>query len=400
MKPNIKKIIIATAIILVLGAVAYWAFSGKKSVYIEVETVPVKTGEVITTVTATGTVQPIKQVSVGTQVSGVIDKIYVDYNSIVKKGQLIAALDQTNLRAALKQSQASYDNALNELTYQKSIYDRQKQLYDKSLITQEDYDLALYNYNNAKGNVIQRKSDLDKAKTNLSYAYIYSPISGVVLSRDVDEGQTVAASLNTPTLFSIAQDLKQMQVEADVDEADIGGVTEGQRVSFTVDSFQDEEFSGTVTQVRLNPTTTSNVVTYTVVVKAGNPDLKLKPGMTATIEIYTHELKGIATLEAKAVNNKIDEALLTKYYLQTGQTPDSVVKSNEQNGTFVYVKQNDALIVKKIKLGIDDGINVQVLEGLEIDDQVVYNLKEITGEKSDETNQSPFMPKMTRKNKS
>lgn len=400
MKINIKKIIIATGSILVLGAVAYWASSGKKSVYIEAETVPVKTGEVITTVTATGTVQPIKQVSVGTQVSGVIDKIYVDYNSIVKKGQLIAELDKTNLRAALKQSQASYDNALNELTYQKSIYDRQKQLYDKSLITQEDYDLALYNYNNAKGNVIQKKSDLDKAKTNLSYAYIYSPISGVVLSRDVDEGQTVAASLNTPTLFSIAQDLKQMQVEADVDEADIGGVTEGQRVSFTVDSFQDEEFSGTVTQVRLNPTTTSNVVTYTVVVKAGNPDLKLKPGMTATIEIYTHELKGIATLEAKAVNNKIDEALLTKYYLQTGQTPDSVVKSNEQNGTFVYVKQNDALIVKKIKLGIDDGINVQVLEGLEIDDQVVYNLKEITGEKSDETNQSPFMPKMTRKNKS
>lgn len=399
MKINIKKIIIATGSILVLGAVAYWASSGKKSVYIEAETVPVKTGEVITTVTATGTVQPIKQVSVGTQVSGVIDKIYVDYNSIVKKGQLIAELDKTNLRAALKQSQASYDNALNELTYQKSIYDRQKQLYDKSLITQEDYDLALYNYNNAKGNVIQKKSDLDKAKTNLSYAYIYSPISGVVLSRDVDEGQTVAASLNTPTLFSIAQDLKQMQVEADVDEADIGGVTEGQRVSFTVDSFQDEEFSGTVTQVRLNPTTTSNVVTYTVVVKAGNPDLKLKPGMTATIEIYTHELKGIATLEAKAVNNKIDEALLTKYYLQTGQTPDSV-KSNEQNGTFVYVKQNDALIVKKIKLGIDDGINVQVLEGLEIDDQVVYNLKEITGEKSDETNQSPFMPKMTRKNKS
>lgn len=400
MKITIKKIIIATAILLVLGAVAYWAFSGKKSVYIEVETVPVKTGEVITTVTATGTVQPIKQVSVGTQVSGVIDKIYVDYNSIVKKGQLIAELDKTNLRAALKQSQASYDNALNEVTYQKSIYDRQKQLYDKSLITQEDYDLALYNYNNAKGNVIQRKSDLDKAKTNLSYAYIYSPISGVVLSRDVDEGQTVAASLNTPTLFSIAQDLKQMQVEADVDEADIGGVTEGQRVSFTVDSFQDEEFSGTVTQVRLNPTTTSNVVTYTVVVKADNPELKLKPGMTATIEIYTHELKGIATLEAKAVNNKLDEALLTKYYLQTGQTPDSVAKSNDQSGTFVYVKQKDALIVKKIKLGIDDGINVQVLEGLEIDDQVVYNLKEITGEKVDEASQSPFMPKMTRKNKS
>lgn len=403
---NRKKYLISGAVVLGLLIIAFFLFSKPKVEKLELQTVEVKRGDVTKSVTATGTIQPITQVEVGTQVSGVVNKIFVDFNSQVKQGQLIAELDKTNLLSALTQTKAMYDNASNELKYQESVYNRQNELFKKGLITQSDYDLALYNYNNAKGNVVQRKADLDKAKTNLGYAEIYSPISGVVLSRAVDEGQTVAASLNTPTLFTIARDLKEMQVEANVDEADIGQVKMDQRVTFTVDAFPGEEFDGQVTQVRLNPTTSSNVVTYTVVIKADNPDLKLMPGMTATITIFTKELQNIVVLEAKAANAKIEIPLVEQYYKQQGKTFDfkSFGPPPMKNQKVVWVVKNGELERREVKLGISNGVFVEVIEGLTEGDQVLFSVSNSksngssgTQTEEKETSGSPFMPKPPKK---
>ncbi|MEC8682795.1 MAG: efflux RND transporter periplasmic adaptor subunit, partial [Bacteroidota bacterium] len=302
MKTTQSKIILAVILVCIIAGVGYAFFGADSGTTITAETTTVTKGKVATMVTATGTIEPLTEVEVGTQVSGEVEKIYVDYNSTVTKGQLLAELDKTNLIAALQQANASYSNAVTQRDYYNKIYSRQKKLYEEEVISQADFDDAEYNFNNSKISVTQALSDLQKAKTNLSYADIYSPIDGVVLSKEVDEGQTVAASFETPTLFTIAKDLKEMQVEADVDEADIGNVAEGQRVSFTVDAYQGETFTGTITQVRLDPTEEESVITYTVVIKADNPDLKLKPGLTATVSIYTLELDDVLTTEAKAVN--------------------------------------------------------------------------------------------------
>ena len=402
---NTKKIKKVVIVVAVLGIVflGYAYFSGTTASEIKVETMKAKKGNVITTVTATGTIEPITQVEVGTQVSGVVEKIYVDYNSVVKQGQLIAELDKTNLNAAVVQAQASYNSAINEQKYLQTVFSRQKTLFDSKVISKSDYDEALYNFNNAKSTVVQRGSDLEKAKTNLSYANIYSPIDGVILSKAVDEGQTVAASYSTPTLFTIAKDLKEMQVEADVDEADIGQVKQGQRVTFTVDAYQGEEFSGTITQVRLNPTTTSNVVTYTVVIKAENPELKLKPGLTATISIFTLELKDILTIEAKAVNFQPDLQILNAY--QTAHNLKTITPAkndtNSKNAAVVWVLDDKGISQKEIKTGTSDGINVQVISGLIEGQELVYNLKTLSKAETqvEGSNDSPFMPKPPGKKK-
>lgn len=394
------KIGIGIGTVVVAIGLVYFLISAKTTERLTTEFVAVAKGDVTTTVTATGTIQPVKQVDVGTQVSGVVEKIYVDYNSVVTEGQLIAELDKTNLRATLAQQQAAYDNAINDRDYKQNIYDRQKTLYDNQVISKSDYDDAVYELNDAKNTAVERLSDLQKARTNLSYANIYSPIDGVILSRDVDEGQTVAASLSTPTLFTIAKDLKQMQVEADVDEADIGQVKDGQRVSFTVDAYQGEEFAGEVTQVRLNPTTTSNVVTYTVVVKADNPDLKLKPGLTATIAIYTVELKDVLTIEAKAVNFKPNRQLLMAYNAEGADenrppppTRNETVNGNE--GTVVWMDDNGKIRPVEVELGTSDGVNVQVMDGLKEGDRLAYQIKATEGAKvtqAEGEGDSPFMP--------
>ena len=420
-----KKLIIGSIIVVILGIVVYSFANNNTAVIIEAKTVIAKKASVSTMVTATGTIQPITQVEVGTQVSGVVEKIYVDYNSEVKEGQLIAELDKTNLLATLSQAQAVYDNAVNQKNYTKTIYDRQKSLYDSQVISRSDFDDANFNYETAKSTVTQRLSDLQKARTNLSYADIYSPIDGVVLSRAIDEGQTVAATLSTPTLFTIAQDLKEMQVEADVDEADIGQVKEGLRVSFTVDAYLGEEFDGVVTQVRLNPTVTSNVVTYTVVIKADNPDLKLKPGLTAIISIYTLELKNVLTAEAKAINFKPTPAELAAYNEQqnikveasnersTERTSERTSKrtsertsgkttkrpTNKEKGNVVWVyNSNGEIKAQKVTLGASDGVNVQILEGIIEGDKLVYSLEGVSASetKTTDKSESPFMPTTTR----
>ena len=392
MKKN-KNIIIISIAVVVLAIVGYSFINSDDAIVIEAKTVLAKKENVTTMVTATGTIEPITQVEVGTQVSGVVEKIYVDYNSVVKEGQLIAELDKTNLNASKTQAQAAYDNAVSQRNYMKTIFDRQESLYNNQVISKADFDDAQYNYQTAKGTVTQRYSDLQQARTNLGYANIYSPIDGVVLSRAIDEGQTVAASLSTPTLFTIAQDLKEMQVEADVDEADIGQVKNGQRVEFTVDAYIGETFKGIVTQVRLDPTVTSNVVTYTVVIKADNPDLKLKPGLTATISIFTLELNNVLTAEAKAINFKPEAAILSTYNAQH-QLAETNSNISTDETTLWVLENNGAITSKTVTLGASDGVNVQLLSGVSEGDKLVYTLKEISKSevKKGGTSESPFMP--------
>ena len=277
------------------------------------ETAKVGKGTISNTVTATGTLEAIKTVEVGTQVSGVIEKILVDFNSQVKKGQLLAQLDETPLLAQLEQSKSSVDQAEAQVKYQKATYDRYKVLVGKKLIAQSDFDLAEYNYNNAVAALKNAKSVYDKNRINLSYARIYSPIDGIILNRAVDEGQTVAASFNTPTLFTIANDLTQMRVEAKVDEADIGQIKMNQRVRFTVDAYPDLKFTGSVSEIRKQPVVTSNVVTYTVIIQAPNPETKLMPGMTASTTIFVNEKNDILVVPGKAVRFSPDQEVYSTY---------------------------------------------------------------------------------------
>ncbi|MEM0578076.1 efflux RND transporter periplasmic adaptor subunit [Flavobacterium polysaccharolyticum] len=391
-----KRTKIITASVLVAGAIitTIYSFNNKKEI-LQIETVQAKNGNITNVVTATGTIEATKQVEVGTQVSGVVQKIYVDYNSVVKAGQLIAELDKENLQEILQQEKSAYNVALQDQNYKQVIFERQAALYKANVISKADYQEALFNLNTAKGTALQQSSNLRKAQTNLGYANIYSPIDGVVLSKNVDEGQTVAASYSTPTLFTIAKDLKQMQVEADVDEADIGSIKEGQRVTFSVDAFPDEEFSGSVTQVRLNSTVTSNVVTYTVIIKADNPEEKLKPGLTATVSIYTMEIKDVMTLEAKAFAFEPDRNLLNKYNKNKNAAPVKTksAPSKDKNIKTIWVKDNNGIHEQEVQVGKNDGINYEITGGLSLGTQIVTTLKKEQAMKGSEGSSSPFMPK-------
>ena len=305
-----KKGIIITIIVVVVAAIGgYYLFgnTGKKN-QISYVTVAVGRSDISNSVTATGTIEPVTEVEVGTQVSGIIDKIYVDYNSVVKEGQLIAEMDKVTLESELASAQATYDGNLAEYEYQKKNFERNKGLYEQSLISEQEYDDSEYSYKKSKSALESSKAALAKAQRNLSYAIITSPIDGIVISRDVEEGQTVASGFETPTLFNIAADLTQMQVVADVDEADIGGVEEGQRVTFTVDAYPNDVFEGRVTQIRLGSTNSSSstttdesVITYEVVISAHNPDLKLKPRLTANVTIYTLDKQNVLSVPARAL---------------------------------------------------------------------------------------------------
>jgi HlyD family secretion protein len=391
------KIILAVVFIAIAISTTIFAFTNKEAV-LQIETVQVKKGNISNVITATGTIEATKQVEVGTQVSGVVQKIYVDYNSTVKAGQLIAELDKENLLEVLQQAKSAYNVALQDQNYKQVIYDRQNSLFKANVISKADYQETLFNLNTAKGTAQQQNSNLRKAQTNLGYANIYSPIDGVVLSKAVDEGQTVAASYSTPTLFTIAKDLKQMQVEANVDEADIGSVKEGQRVTFMVDAYPDEEFSGSVTQVRLNSTVTSNVVTYTVIIKADNPKEKLKPGLTATVSIFTMELKDILTLEAKAFVFQPDMNLVTEYNATKNRASSgqklAATSPKDKSSKTIWVKDNNGIHQQKITVGKNDGINYEIINGLTKGNEVVTTLKnEQTAAGTTGSSSSPFMPK-------
>ena len=405
MNPKYKKYFKNSIIVLVAAIVVFFGykyFTTEKKASIAAQTVKLSKQNVTTSVTATGTVEPVDQVDVGTQVSGIINHIYADYNSPVKKGQLLAELDKTNLQESVNNALAQYNASLNELNYYQQNNNRQNNMYKSGVISKADYEQAAYQVKNSQETVSQRKTALAQARTNLSYANIYAPIDGIILSREVEEGQTVAASMTTPTLFTIAKDITKMQVEANVDEADIGGVEVGQRVSFTVDAYPQEEFSGRVRQVRLSATTESNVVTYTVIIDADNPEQKLKPGLTATITIFTQELKDIDTVPASAIAFSPDTETLQKYYQQnqiTAKIPE--VKTGKNKEKYILIKNNDGRLSQKlITIGINDGINIQVKSGLTGSEQIVTSLDEQTEAvaKSESDGSSPFMPKRPNNN--
>ena len=356
--------------------------SGKPQ--LSLETAPVTRITITNSVTATGTIEPVTKVEVGTQVSGIIDKLYVDYNDVVKAGQVIAEMDRVTLQAELESAQSNLASAKTEYEYRLKDYNRAKTLHDKELISEADYDLALYNYEKAQNAYKQSQASMVKVRRNLGYATITSPIDGVVISRAVEEGQTVAAGFSTPTLFVIANDLTKMQVIADVDEADIGQVKEGQMVDFTVDAYPDDVFAGVVQQVRLEATTSSNVVTYQVVITADNPDLKLKPGLTASVTIYTLRREDALSVPTKALRFVPNVEQMTQLGIRMeGEAP--------REGRCVWVKDGNVIRPVAVETGSTMNDRTEVLEGVRDGQTVVAGLSVATASKK-ASGRSPFMP--------
>lgn len=368
---------------MVLLGAAMMTGCSKKSSFTYTEAEAVKQ-DIVNSVTATGTIEPVTSVDVGTQVSGVISKLYADYNSVVKAGEVIAELDRTNLMSELSSAQASLKSAQSELDYQKTNYERYKALYDKGLISANDFEQARLSYVQAQQRTQQQKESVKKAQTNLGYATITSPIDGVVLSKEVEEGQTVASSFSTPTLFKIARDLTDMRVIADVDEADIGDVKEGQRVTFTVDAFPDDTFEGQVTQVRQEATTESNVVTYEVVISAPNDDLKLKPGLTANVVIFTMEAKDVLAVPSKALRFTPREAMLNS---------DETITDTDAKEK-VWVKEGSNLKAVAVETGMTNGTLTQITKGLKPGTHVLTEVNAMQVEaEGEQQNSNPFMPR-------
>ncbi|MGI6218552.1 MAG: efflux RND transporter periplasmic adaptor subunit [Bacteroidaceae bacterium] len=395
-----KKAIIIAVVIIAIGLAAWAIWGPRKANKVSFVNTQVERGTISSSITATGTIEPITQVEVGTQVSGIIDKIYVDYNSVVKKGQLLAELDKVNLENSLQSAEANMNTAKTEYEYQLKNYERYKALHDKGLVADSEYDQIYYDYRKAYNDYEVSKNSYEEAKTNLGYAMIYSPIDGIILSKEVEEGQTVAAAMETPTLFIIAQDLTQMQVVADVDEADIGDVAEGQRVTFTVDAYPEDVFEGHVTQVRLEATETNNVVTYEVVIEAPNQNLKLKPGLTANVSIYTLEKQNILTVPAKALRFTPDQEIISK--------DDKVVKdaSIKEDAThkILWQRNGNTFTAIPVVTGISNGSETEIVSGIAEGTSVVMEVVAGTGQDSstsaastdtsDESSEerSPFMP--------
>lgn len=377
-KLKISKIWIAVIVIVVI-AVAAWALSGgNKEEEINFKEEAVKTETLQNSVTATGTIEAVTSVTVGTQVSGIVNKLYVDYNSQVKKGQVIAELDKTNLLSELNTAKANLASATSNLSYQAANMNRYQTLYKKGLVSADEYENALLTYRQAKEQVASSKENVQKAQTNLSYATITSPIDGTVISKSVEEGQTVAASFNTPELFTIAKDLTNMQVVANVDEADIGGVKEGDRVTFTVDAYPDDTFEGTVKQVRLEATTTNNVVTYEVVISAPNADLKLKPGLTANVTIYTQERSGVLAVANKALR-----------FTPTKETVGKDMKIVDCKGkNKVWTLSDKTLTAHPVTIGQTDGVHTEIIKGIRKGQKIVTEIIVNTPEVEEDAQQS------------
>ena len=396
---KISKVWYIVAVVLVV-AVSVWAFSGsKRKEQVDFVTEKVAPGNIQSSITATGTIEPVTSVTVGTQVSGIVSKLYVDYNSVVKKGQVIAELDKSNLmsqlnsaKANLQQMQANLRKAQEDLAYQHANFNRYKTLYNKGLVSANDFETARLSYQTASQSVSSvrqqvnaAQEEVKRAQTNLGYATITSPIDGIVLSKSVEEGQTVAASFSTPELFTIAQDLTNMQVVANVDEADIGGVKEGERVTFTVDAYPDETFQGTVKQVRQEATTTNNVVTYEVVISAPNANLKLKPGLTANVTIFTAERSGVLSVSSKALR-----------YTPTKETVGHMKIVDGGGKSKVWVIEGNTIKSVPVNIGMTDGTHTQILSGVSRGQVIVTGVSAVTNEDETTANgsdQSPFGPK-------
>lgn len=385
---NYKKAIVsAVALAAIAGAGIYFIKGGKKNAEVAFETAKVEKATIGNSITATGTIEPVTEVEVGTQVSGIISKIYVDYNDVVHKGQVIAELDKTNLVSELNSAKSQLAGAKSDLDYQQLNYRRMKELHEKGLISTNEYDTALLALRQAQSTYATRQEAVAKAQTNLGYAVITSPIDGVILSKAVEEGQTVAASFSTPTLFTIAQDLTDMRVIANVDEADIGGVKEGQRVTFTVDTYSDTTFEGRVTQVRQEATTENNVVTYEVVISAPNKDLKLKPGLTASVTIFTMEREGVVSVPTKALR-----------FTPTPETLGPGFRIADCKATHkLWTRSGQTLKAVAVSTGITNGTRTEITGGLTEGTTVIVDISEAQDGPDEaaagqETEKSPFAP--------
>ena len=398
---NKKKIILIAVAVVAVAGISIRLFGGSTAKHkVTYETATVIKGEISESITATGTIEPVTEVEVGTQVSGIIDKIYADYNSVVTKGQLIAEMDRVTLQSEVASQRAAYNGAKAEYEYQRKNYERNRKLHEKQLISDTDYEQSVYNYEKAKSSYESSQASLAKAERNLSYATITSPIDGVVINRAVEEGQTVASGFETPTLFTIAADLTQMQVVADVDEADIGGVKDGQRVTFSVDAYPNDTFEGVVTQIRLGEDsstssgssgTSGTVVTYEVVISAPNPDLKLKPRLTANVTIYTLDRKNVLSVPARALRFTPEKPLISE---------NDIVKDCESEHK-LWTREGNTFIAHPVTVGISNGVNTEIVSGIDEGATVVTEAtigrmpdegptadmpQEPSGEKS------PFMP--------
>ena len=361
---HFSKVWIAMIVVVILAVVAWLLSGGKQKEEINFKQEKVATHTLQNSITATGTIEAVTSVTVGTQVSGIVNKLYVDYNSVVKKGQVIAELDKTNLISELNTAKANLASAESSLSYQSANMKRYQTLYKKGLVSADDYENALLTYRQSKEQVATAKENVQKAQTNLGYATITSPIDGTVISKSVEEGQTVAASFNTPELFTIAKDLTNMQVVADVDEADIGEVTVGNRVTFTVDAYPDDTFEGVVKQVRLEATTTNNVVTYEVVISAPNADLKLKPGLTANVTIFTKEQPNVLSVPNKALR-----------FTPTKETVGKDMKIVDCKGkNKVWTLSDKTLTAHPVNIGQSDATHTQIISGVKAGQSIVTEI--------------------------
>lgn len=384
-KTRRKWIISAIVLIIIVLTCIIIIKRNEQPFDVSYETAAVSRDTLRMSISATGSIEPVTEVEVGTQVSGIIDKILVDYNSVVHKGQVIALLDRTNLLSELNSAKSQLASAKSDLAYQKANYKRVKNLYDKGLVSADEYDTARLAMLKAQQTYLYQQESVNKAQTNLNYATITSPIDGIVISKDVEEGQTVASSFETPTLFTIAKDLTDMRVIADVDEADIGSVREGQRVTFTVDAYPNETFSGTVTQVRQNATTTDNVVTYEVAISAPNPDLKLKPGLTANVTIYTLERTNVLSVPSKALR-----------FTPTKETigpKDKIVDC--QGNQKLWIRDGRTFKAIAVQTGITDGVRTEIKSGIAAGQKVIVNMttaEETTETSTSQDEQNPFAP--------
>ena len=357
-----KKVWYGAGAIVIVILVIWFLSGGKKEQKVEFETAKVERQDIHTSITATGTIEPVTSVTVGTQVSGIVAKLYVDYNSIVKKGQVIAELDKTNLISELNRSRADLTSAQSTLNYEQSNFNRYKTLHDKGLVSADEFESARLSYEKARQTVASSRESVRKAETNLGYATITSPIDGVVLSKAVEEGQTVAASFNTPELFTIAQDLTD-----------------------TVDAFPDDHFEGKVTQVRQQATTSSNVVTYEVVISAPNNDLKLKPGLTANVTIYTFEKNNVLAIPSKALRFTPNEALLSK---------DQKIEDVEAPAK-VWTLKDNVFKAHVVEPGTSNGMMTEIVSGLSEGTEVLVDFTLSGGDMEDagQQTQNPFMPR-------
>lgn len=362
-------------LVLTAGIASYFIFGGTSNKELPLSTVNITRGDLRHVVTATGEIQPVNTVNVGSQVSGTIDKLYVDFNSTVKKGDILLEIEPSVLQATVNEAQASLDSAVSQRDLAKSDYERDKYLYEQGYIARADMERTEATYKQAQSSVERMQSQYERAVTNLGYATITSPVDGTVISRKVDVGQTVAASFQTPDLFEIAQDLSKMQIETSVSEADIGVISEGQSVTFTVDAYPTETFEGVVRQIRLSPTVTSNVVVYTVVINVDNTDLRLKPGMTAFVTIIISEKNNVW----KAPNS----GFLTRSF--TGITDEASINGATPK-THLALLRDDEIIFIPYEKGLSTATETEI-----ISDEIQQGDKIITGRSGTTSNANKNM---------